>query len=79
MPSLSSDEEDAAKAIQEDDSDDDEVNEEFEFGGILVSFRRDLIGGSCIGISLVLLTHPFISIGRRRWCFRLDGFSKKKR
>jgi len=37
MPSLSSDEEDNAKNIQDDDVSDDEVNEELEFGGILVS------------------------------------------
>jgi hypothetical protein len=37
LPSLSSDEEDNVKAQEDDQVSDDEVNEDFEFGGILVS------------------------------------------
>jgi hypothetical protein len=39
LPSLSSDEEDNVKAQEDDQVSDDEVNENFEFGGILVSTR----------------------------------------
>ena len=49
MPSLSSDEEDIKNQSgliddSESDEDDNEVNQDFEFGGILVSFR----GGGAI-------------------------------
>jgi hypothetical protein len=66
MPSLSSDEEDNGKVQENETTSDDEVNEDFEFGGILV--RRDLDSLPLISAFPSRIISSY-SAGRRRWIF----------